>query len=223
MPHDVEGEAHVRRERQQEAVVRVVFAVRRHDGIDCDDQRLEAGAVGALDELIGEFAAVPHVELEPQPTADAGAGFLCDLLHRCHRAGRQRERDLRLGGGLRQFQLAFVPAQAGGAGRRDRHRHRHRLAEQRGGHGAAGHIDQRPVPQLDALERVAVVGDRDAVLAAAIDELEHGLGETALCRRTQVIDIKATIERGHGLLPGQRNDEARGRVVKRQTEIAAPR
>ena len=90
-----------------------------------------------VDQLIGEFALVPHIELEPQPSAIAGPGFLRDLLHARHGAGREGEGDLRLRRGLRQLQLAFVPAEARGAGGRDRHRHRHRLAEQRGVHGAA--------------------------------------------------------------------------------------
>ena len=202
MPHDIERKAHVRRERQQEAVVRVVFAVRRHDGIDRNDQRLESGAVGTLDQLVGEFAAVPDIELEPQPAADTGSSLLRDLLHRGHRTGRQRERDLCLRGGLRQFQFALVPAQAGSTGGSDRQRHGYRLSEQCRGHAAAGHIDQRAMPQLDALECVAVVGNRYAVLAAPIDEFEHGFRQTAFCRRTQVIDVEATIKRGHGLLPG---------------------
>ena len=65
---------------------------------------------------------------------------------------------------------------------------------------AARHIDQRAVPQLDALERVAVVGDGDAILAAPIDELEHRSWQAAFGGGTQVIDVQATIERGHGLL-----------------------
>jgi hypothetical protein len=108
-----------------------------------------------------------------------------------------------------------MPAQAGGSGRRDRHRHGDRLAEQRGCHGAPGDIDQRAVTKLDALESIAVVGDRYAVFAAAIDEFEHSLWQTAFSGGTQVIDIQATIERGHGFLPRWGDDEAGPRVVKR--------
>jgi hypothetical protein len=57
------------------------------------------------------------------------------------------------------------------------------------------------MPELDALERIAVVGDGYAVLAATVDKFEHRSWQSAFGGRTQVIDVQATIERGHGLLP----------------------
>ena len=192
MAHHVEGEAQRRVERQAEAVVRVVFAVGADRRIHRDDQRLEPVAVGALDQLVRQFALLPDVKLEPQPTADRG-----DLLHRRHRRGGQRQRDLRLRRRLGEFQFALVPAQARGTGGRDRHRQAGRLAEQRGGDAAAGHIDQRAMAQLDALERRAVVGDGDVVLGGAIDEFEHALRQPPLRRGAQVPDVQAAIEARH--------------------------
>ena len=194
MPHHVDDEARRRRERQAEAVMRVVFAVGRDGGIDRDDQRLEPVAVGALDQLVRQLALLPDIELEPQPAADVGAAMLGDLLHRGHRGGGEGQRDLRLGGGLGEFEFALVPAQPGGAGGGDRHRQRGGLAEQRGGDAAAGHIDQRAMAQLDALEGAAVVGDGEVVLGGAIDEFEHALGQAALRGGAQVVDVEAAIE-----------------------------
>ena len=56
-------------ERQQEPVVRVVLAVRRHDGIDGNDQRLEPVVLCPIDQLVRQLALLPDVELEPQPDA----------------------------------------------------------------------------------------------------------------------------------------------------------
>ena len=183
-----------RLERQAEAVMRVVFAVRRNRRIDRDDQRLEPVAIGALDQLMRQLALLPDIELEPQPPADRG-----DLLHRRHRGGGQRQRDFRLRRGLGEFQFALVPAQAGRSGGRDRHRQAGRLAEQRGGNAAPRHIDQRAVAQLDALERRAVVGDREMVLGGAVDEVEHALRQPPLGRGAQVPDIQTAIKIGHRL------------------------
>ena len=192
MAHHVEGEPQRRIERQTEAIVRVVFAVRRYRRIHRDDQRLEAVPMGALDELMRQLALLPDVELEPQPPAGGG-----DRLHRRHRRGGQGQRNLRLRRRLRQLQLALMPAQAGRTGGRDRHRQAGRLAEQRGGDAALRHVDQRAMAQLDALERRAVVGDRDVVLGGAIDEFEHALRQPPLCGGAQVPDVQTAIEIGH--------------------------
>ena len=45
------------------------------------------------------------------------------------------------------------------------------------------------MPQLDALERVVVVGDRDAVLAAPVDELKYSSWQAAFGGGTQVITV----------------------------------
>jgi len=44
--------------------------------------------------------------------------------------------------------------------------------------------------ELEALEGVAVVGDGETVLAAAIDEFEYRFRQTALRGGAQVIDVR---------------------------------
>ena len=104
--HDVPGEPGGRMERQQEPVAGVVFPVRRHDRVGGDDQGLKPIVLRTLDQLVGQFALLPHIKLEPQ----AEIRLLGDFLHRGHRAGGQREWDFRPSGGFRQFQFAFMPA-----------------------------------------------------------------------------------------------------------------
>jgi hypothetical protein len=94
--HDVESEADGRVEGKQEPVLRVVFAVWRHDRVRCNDQRLEPVVLGTLDQLVGQLPLLPDVELEPE----AEIGLPRDLLHRCHRAGRESEGDFCLRGSL---------------------------------------------------------------------------------------------------------------------------
>ena len=140
--HDVPGETQVRAERNLEAVLGIIFAVRRDDGVGGDDQRLEPVVLGALDQPVGQVALLPDIKLEPQ----AKIRLLGDFFHRGHGAGRQCERDFGFRGCLGQFQLAFMPAQAGRAGGGDRHWHGNFLAEQGGFGGAVRYVHQRPVP-----------------------------------------------------------------------------
>ena len=191
--HDVDGEAHGRVERQQEAVPGVVFAVRRHDRIGGDDQRLEPVVLGALDQLVGQFALLPDIELEPQ----AEIRLLGDLLHRRHRAGGEREGDFRRRGGFGELELTLMPAEAGGSGGCDRHRQGDFLAEQSGFGAATGDVHQGAVAQLDAFEGGAVVAQGQLVLGGAIDEFEHAARQPAFCRRAQVVHVVAAVERGH--------------------------
>src|SRR5690242_7244466 len=70
------------------------------------------------------------------------------------------------------------------------------------------------MPQLDPLERLAVVEHCEPVLAATVDELEYGFRQATFRRGTEVIDVQATIKRGHGFLLRSRDDEAGKSIVK---------
>jgi hypothetical protein len=201
--------------RQGKAVARIVFAVRRDDGINGQDQRLEASALGALHQLIRVFPLVPQVELHPQPAA----GFLGNLFHRSHGAGSERERYLRRRRSLREFQFAVVPAKPRRAGRCDGERHAHRLAEERGLHAALRHINERAGAQLYAFEAGTVVAQRNLVLGAPVDELEDTSGQAAACRFAQIRDVVATSQRRHDDLPDRQQTAA----VKRRLRSPARR
>jgi len=94
-----------------------------------------------------------------------------------------------------------MPAQTGRAGGRDGHRKGDLLSEQGRRGGAARDIHQRAMPELDLLERGAVVPQRDLVLGGAVHELKHAAGQAALRGLPQVEHIVAVVESGHSLPP----------------------
>jgi hypothetical protein len=57
------------------------------------------------------------------------------------------------------------------------------------------------MPELDLLERGAVVPQRDLVLGGAVHELKHAAGQAALRGLPQVEHIVAVVESGHSLPP----------------------
>jgi hypothetical protein len=193
----IEGRLRRHPERLVETILGVVFAVRRHRCIDGDDQRLKTAVPGAVDQLVGQLALFPDIELHPK----SARGLLGDLLHRRHRAGGECERNLGLRRGLRQLQLAMIPAHAGDAGRCDCHRHADRLAEQRRRHRPVGHVDQRAMLQFQLFERGAVVAQCDLILGAAIEEFEHAPRQPLPRRLAQIEDVVAIVQPGHTRFP----------------------
>ena len=143
MAQHVERVARVELERRAEAVALDIFAVGRHRHVERDEQRLAAEVVGPRDHRVRERAVLPVVELEPQPAAGDR-----DLLE-VHRAGaRDGERHPGGRGGAGEREIALVPQQPRGPGRRERERQRARLAEDLG----AG------VDRLDAAQHARAEG-----------------------------------------------------------------
>ena len=64
------------------------------------------------------------------------------------------------------------------------------LAEERDLLVAPGDVDQHLRLQLDALERGAIVAQRDLVLRASIDELEQPLRQSLLRHLAQVVNVE---------------------------------
>ena len=112
---DIPGAPHGGPQRHVVAVARIVFALRRNDGVHGDDQRVDPGAFRPVDQPIGEGAVPPEIQLEPDIAFrlggnlfDGGNGF----------RGRAKG-NARLGRRARQTNLALVPEQSRSRRRRD--------------------------------------------------------------------------------------------------------
>jgi hypothetical protein len=126
-------------------------------------------AARARDELVGERAVRPHVELEPERAARLGG----QPLQGRHRPRSHRERDAEGRRRARERDLALVPRQSGRAGRRDDDRHGLLPAEERDFLAAPGDVHQHARDEPDAFEGGAVMTHRDVVVVAAVHELEE--------------------------------------------------
>src|SRR5262249_31974028 len=128
------------------------------------------------------------VELEPERLADR----LCHVLDRADRHGGERERDARRLGRAARQDLAVAVLHAAEPDRRERERERGVLADDRGGEIAAGHVDQQPLAQLDALEVGAVGAQRLLRVGAGLRIIEKSARHLAAGLLSQVVDA------GHG-------------------------
>ena len=180
-----------------EAVAAVVFPVVAERPVDGHHQGLETGVPRPAHHFIGQLLFLPHVELKPQPPA----GLLGDLFHggdgpggqgKGHALGRSR---------LGELQFALIPGQPGDARGRDGQRQLGAAAQKLGAHVALGQVDQEPGAQFQALEGLAVVGQGDLVLGAAVEIFEHALGQAPARDLPHIRDVEAAIQSRHRFPP----------------------
>ena len=139
--------------RRGKAVFNVAVALAEHLQIGSEHQRRTICRFRPLDEVFHEFAVAHHIKLEPERLA-------CVRRHVFNRAdghGGKREGNTELLGGFRREDLTIGVHHAGKTGRGDDDRHTHLLANHRRFQGAAGHIDQHALAELDRVKITAVV------------------------------------------------------------------
>jgi hypothetical protein len=172
-PAPVAGEVEQRRRtesrRHGKAVADVALARPLQFGVNGQDQRRTARSPGALDERLGQPAIAQHVKLEPVGRT-AFAGDFLDA------AGGHRRQAVRNPSALcctNSGQFAAPRQQSGEAGRPNHEWRVVSLAEQLHRLVPRRHVGQDPRQQPYTLEIRHVLAQRDLVLGAAVDELEH--------------------------------------------------
>jgi 3-hydroxyacyl-CoA dehydrogenase len=101
-----------------------------------------------------------------------------------------------------ELDLAFVPQQAGDAGRCDHQRHLVFGAENGGFLRALGHVNEGAGAEADTVEYGAVVAQRHLVFGAAVDELKKAFGHALDRDFAQVEYVVGLQVVAHGFAPG---------------------
>lgn len=169
--------------RHGEPVAQVALPARRDRDVDGQDERAITRGTCALHHPTGQVAVPPDVELEPhRPGARVG-----DVLQAPREGRAQGRDDVRGRRCLRGSELT-----AGVHHRCQTHRSEHDRradggAQQRRGLTPVGHVGQRARNEGQLLQRLPVAPDRQLVLSAAFDEVEHRLRQAARGQSLHVV------------------------------------
>jgi hypothetical protein len=98
---------------------------------------------------------------------------------------------------LREFELSLEPAQARGAGGREGERHRRSGSHHARLESHVADVDEHAIQQFRLCIGPPIAGERDFVLASAIDIFENAFGEAPACDLAQIGDVVAAIESPH--------------------------
>ncbi|GAB1412050.1 hypothetical protein MASR1M97_07860 [Candidatus Desulfobacillus denitrificans] len=166
------------------AVAHVAVARGEHRQVDGEHQRPAAGGLGAGEQFFGVAAVADDVELEPERRRAGGTDFLDgadgDGAEAERHAGRMRR--------ARRLHLAAACVEPGQPDRSEDHRLGERLAEHGGGGVDGGGAAQHALVQAQGVEVVAVGGERQLVVGAAVDVVEEGARQAPLGQQAVIGD-----------------------------------
>jgi len=172
--------------KRDKPATRVVFPFGQDRHVDGDHNGLGAHASRAFNQLIGDRAVVVPIDLHPE----ARRGRCGDVFERRNRIGGDTEGRIDSGARLRERDLALVPHQSGGAGRRHDERAATLHAEQLGRQRPIADIDQHGRDKAQRLHSAAQFFHATLVLCPARHELEEAPRQPRLRPALVVIDIQ---------------------------------
>ena len=193
-------------ERRAVAVAHVVLAVGHHRHVDRQDQRLETGALRALDERRDDFGRAREIRLEPRGAPDFG-----DLLEPRQRSAALYHRDVQVGCGTREHRVALVGRERSPAHRRKSERQVVGAPEDRRLLRAAARAHQDARNEVELVERRAVAAQRSVRFRSARDVTEDRARKNFARRFLEVLERKKAPQcaRRRFLRGGPCGDDAR--------------